>query len=734
MLTENRTFPDKLRYHHLLIAVLIILFALSLRFIVIYQRAASDVSFVPQVGTDHHLYLNNGQGILDGTFPNAPFLFHPGPSYVFAGIYTLLGSQNFVLLTFVIALIDSLTCGFLIASAWLLSKEAWGGYLAGGIYAVYPVAIFYATTPLIAPLAAFYVSGFILFTLWQKDELSLWRTVILGVFAGLIAIHRLNLAPMVALYGLWLLMQHFSWRQRILHGLVFGIVTATIIAPFTYLNYVNSDGDFILIATTGSAELYMANNRDSAGRHGRTIAHEHVDMAYAQAILRDLRVAPEHFWGLWAYKFALFWSDIEPGNNLNFDTARENAALLNLLPLRFTALMFGGLIGLSLLWYQDRRTTIYLALMIAWICFGYVLVFAFGRIRFPVVVPMTLLSAYTLISVGQILRTREIGWQHLLKRHLFAVMMLVLLIIFVNWALFPEPKLPPERTYSDLPQDAVRVDAHFGEVTLVGWRYLDEWNYVRDGWIPVFESYAVELFWQISDPTDTDYNFFIAYIDEGQRYDAIDTPLGAVSFPSTTTDEWQVGQIYGEVINLRLDDDVPQERSAQIRVGVWYWDDNGEIANVPLDNGEANLLIQHIAVFNNSQVPPPPDLPASDFRFGDLIVLRGYELPESAHVGETITVSFYWEALQNINEDYSLFLHVDDAAGETVKQGDNRPIPQLFSYNWMVAYPLSSELPLAMPDIDGTYQIYAGLYNSMGRLLVESPDNRILLGTIIVEE
>jgi len=732
-MSQNRTFPEKLRYQHLLVAVLIVLFALALRFIVLYQRAESDFTFIPQPGTDHHFYLESAQGVLDGTFPAAPFLFHPGPSYVFAGIYTLIGSQNFILLTFVIVLIDSLTCGFLIASGWLLSKRAWGGYLAGGIYALYPVAIFYATTPLIAPLAAFFASGFILFTLWQRENLTLWRTMILGIFAGLIVIHRLNLAPMIALYGLWLLMHHFSWGQRILHGLIFGFITIAIIAPFTYLNYINSDGEFILIARTGPAELYMANNRDSAGRHGRTIAHENIDMSYEAAVLRDMRVAPEHFWGLMAYKFALFWSNIEPGNNLNFDTARENSTILNAIPLRISLLAVIGLLGLSALWYQDRQSAIFFGLMIAWMCFGYVLVFAFGRIRFPAVVPMCLLAAYGLVTAFDALRMRDIDTGRLFKRYSFSVIGLIVLFIFVNWSLFPEPKLPLERTYSELPADAVRVDAYFGEVTLVGWRNLDEWAYVRDGWIPLFESYAVELFWQINEPTDTTYNFFIAYIDNEQRYDAVDAPLGAVSFPETTTDEWQPGRIYGEIINLRLDDDVPQERSAQIRVGVWYWSESGELIDVPRDNGEQNILIQHIALFNNGRIPSPPELPSVDINFADLIALRGYTLPETAAPGETITVSFYWEAVNNITEDYRLFLHVIDENGETTTQGDNRPVPELFSYNWMVGYPLYSELPLPMPETPGTYEIYAGLYNDAGRLAVDAPDNRILLGTAIVE-
>ncbi|GAB5491076.1 MAG: hypothetical protein Phog2KO_12910 [Phototrophicaceae bacterium] len=732
MIDNNQTFPNKLRYRHLMVAVLLILFAFSLRIILIYHRAEADPSFVPELGRDHRFYIDSALGVLDGTFPVQPFWFHPGPSYIFAGIFALLNTDNFVLLTFVIALIDSLTCGFLIGSGWLLTKRAWGGYLTGAIYALYPVAIFYATTPLIAPLAAFFVSGFIFFTLWQGEKLSLWRSIIIGLFMGLIAINRLNLVPLADLYVLWLLMQAITWRQRILHSLIFMLMTATVIAPFTMINYRLSGGDFIPIATTGTTEIYMGNNRDSAGRHSLTFAFRNNDLPYNEALLRDIQVAPEHFIGLMTYKFASFWSGAEPGNNLTFDRARVNSSLLSVLPMRFSWLTVLGLLGLSVLWYRNKQQFIFLGFMVAWICFGYVLVFAFGRIRFPVVVPMTLLSGFSLVSLYNIITDRT-SWEQAFKQYRLPLLAIIALMIFVNWTLYPSVKLPLERTYADLPPDAVRVDAQFGDVQLVGWRNLEQWNDIENGWIPVRKSYAVELFWQVTEPTDIIYNFFIAYIDEGQRYDAVDTPLGTVSFPYRETPHWRDNQIYGEIISLRLDEDIPQARSAQIRVGVWYWDTEGLIVNVPANNAEDNILIQTIAVFDENNIPPAPDLPPSDLVFGEQIALLGYDIASSASPDEVIPLVFAWEARQNITEDYRLFLHVVDDNGEIVTQGDNRPIPNLLSYNWMPNYPLSSELSLTMPSSAGTYSIYAGLYNNAGRLTVDAPDNRVLLGTISVE-
>ncbi|MEO1289810.1 MAG: hypothetical protein AAFV93_18770 [Chloroflexota bacterium] len=731
MTTNAPSFLHRLRYHHLMVAVLIVLSAFALRSVAIYQRAVSDPTFIPQIGTDHQFYLESAKGVLDGTFPTDAFYFHPGPSYLFAGIYTLFGSTDFILLTFVIALIDALTCGLIIGASWLVSQRAWGGYLAGILYAIYPVAIFYATTPLIAPLATFFVAGLTFFILWQKQKVTLWRTIILGIFAGLLAIHRLNLAPLAGLYLLWLLMLTIQWRTRILHTTIFTVLIVAIIAPFTYLNYQNSGGDFIPIATTGSAELYMANNRDSAGRHGITFAHEHIDMAYGQALIRDAQVAPEHFFGLLGYKFALFSSHLEAGNNLNFGTSQLHSPILRF-PISFPVIAILGLLGLSIAWHQEKQIAIFLGLMIAWMCFGFVLVFAFGRIRFPVVVLLIILSSYTLITIWDAIRANQLIL--LLKRHLVAIIAIMLLYGFSTWALFPTPKLPPERIYADLPSDAVRLDVQFDGVTLVGWRSLDEWDYVNNGWIPIFESYAVELFWQVNQPTDISYNFFLAYIDDNQRYDAIDTPIGTVSFPTYTTDSWQAQQILGEIVTLRLDDDIPQERSAQIRLGVWYWSEDGLIINVPANSGEPNILIQTIAVFNNAQIPDTSDLPTRDVVFGDLITLRDYDVPTTGTIGETIMIPFTWEATNNITDDYRLFVHVVDEEGNIVTQADTRPIPHLQTNNWMVGYVMQHSIALLLPDITGTYEIYAGLYNNSNRLSVDAPDNRLLIGTIQISE
>lgn len=729
------TFPHQLRYRHLLIALVILSLALTLRCVLLVQRADADARFMPQAGTDHYNYAYNALGILDGTFPTTPFYYHPGPYYSFALMYALTRSDSIVILTIAIAMLDTLTCGVLIACAWLLTRKAWTGYLVGILYALYPIAIYYATMPLIAPLAAFLLALFIALVLWQQSYVRWWRTILIGLVGGLLALHRLNLAPILGLYLLLLWVDsHLALKTRLGHSLLATVVAIIVIAPITWHNFQASGGDFIPIATTGELELYMGNNRDSAGRHSNTLAMQNLDLPYYAALQRDMRAAPEHFWGLLLYKFALFWSGLEPGNNHTFDHVRE-ISFLDALPLRFHHLVILAAFGYFSLVQDNRRLAAFFGMMIAWLCFGYVLVFALGRIRFPTVIPLLVVASYGMSALHDtLMQAPRLRWQGL-RRYLIPLIPLVLLLLFVHWALFPAPKLPPERRYGQLPAETVVLNAQFDTVRLLGWRTLDQWDFVRDGWIPVHQAYTVELFWQVTEKTDIRYNFFLAYIDEGRRYDAIDMLIGAVSFPEHTTDEWEVGKIYGEIVSVRLDDDIPQARSGQIRAGVWYWDDEGLIVNVPTQSDLPNIALQTIAVFDTSQIAMASDETSPAMVFGEQIALLDYSLPPSAQAASTIDIDFEWQARQNMTRDYRLFLHLTDTDGQIVRQNDRRLLPDLSTLNWAVGYPLTSAMPLTMPDMSGNYSIYMGIYDDDGRLWLDddSQNDSLLLGTIRVE-
>lgn len=732
-MTPQPTFPNRLRYQHIAIALLIVLLAYFLRVTVLVQRADADEQFMPFAGSDPYTYVQQAQGILDGTFPpeDSAFFHHPGPPYVFATIFRLVG-DSVPMLFLVIALLDALTVGWLIACGWLLTQRAGGGYLTGLIYAIYPSAIYYGTTGVLATQAIAFLAPLIFLTLWQREKLAWWRTPLMGVLAGIMSLIRVNFLPFMGLSALWILAHPAKWTTKIAHVMILIIVTGVTISPATLHNY-RAEGKFIPVVNIGNMELYWANNRDSAAQNDLVPAVEAIDLPYADALKRDIRFTPTRFLSLLGYKLALFWNHLEVPNNVNFYRGQDAAPILRLIPLNFTVLAVFGLLGLAALWHEDKAAFLFFGVMGGWMVTSFLMVWIYGRLRHPAAIPLILLAAYLAVRVVDGIR-HGINIPQLLRRYLLPIMGIVALVIFSNWTLYPLPKLPIKRDYNQLPSDALVLDVLFEDVRLVGWRPLPNyWPAATDGYAPVFESYIVELFWEITEPTTTQYNFYIAYIDNEQRYTGVDRPIGAVSFPHRTTETWQTGTIHGEVVGFRMDDDVPQERSGQVRIGVWTADDNGNISNISTAANQGFFVLDTLAVFNPYVPREIPELPVSDLIFGDMIALRAYVIPTNAAPNETITLQLVWEALRDVPDNYTLFLHVVDDSETIVAQIDPQPMPQLLTDNWIPEYPLYSELSLTMPDATGTYRLYAGLYNAGGRLTVDAPDNRVLLETIEVE-
>jgi hypothetical protein len=423
------------------------------------------------------------------------------------------------------------------------------------------------------------------------------------------------------------------------------------------------------------------------------------------------------------YKFALFWDAGDVGNNVDFNDALAGSALLRL-PLTVPLLSLFALPALALLWREDRRLALLFGLMIANLCATFLLVFVFGRLRHPVTPLLVLLAAY---SITQLLSAER---RIVLRRFLLAAGMVALLLLGSRWVLNPAPRLPAERTYSSLPQDARVLDARFGEVILRGWRPVRGWESGFRQWAHAGEAYAIELFWQVTQPVSNEYLFNLRYQHGGEARAEISERLGVVSFPEFPTPLWDTETIYGEIVSLRFTHEVDGYEAGQIRIGVWYWDSEGLIVNVPFSAETNDIALQSVAIYGASG---SGSVPADALLFGEQIALTQVQVPEVIRTGEQVTVRLHWMASAEIERDLHLFLHLEDASGTLVAQHDGLPVPDLTSAAWMPGYELVGEYTLTLPDRAGEYRLYAGLYDQAGRLSVQAPDNRPLLLTLSAE-
>lgn len=716
----------------ILIAVLIVLLAYALRAVVVWDRAHNDPVFdPPPEGSDQLHYLAYAAGWEAGTWPDGPFWYQPGLVYYFVGIRALVG-HSLANLRLVTSLTGALACGFMIGAGWLLTRRVWGGYLAGLLLAFYPVAIFFATEPLDTGLSTFYVALFLFLMLWQREKLAAWRSAALGLTLGLAIISRTNLALLGPAWLLFLALYVPKRRALIAHAALSFATLSLAIAPVTLWNW--QAGSSQLITRVGMEEIYRASSRDSPGIYvSRLPAFDVVDDGqYAQALLNDLRRDPRHFIELQLRKLSLFWSALEPGNNIEYAASGENASpLLRAIPLDFRILSIIGLLGLIALLDADRRLGIILAAMVAALFLGVMTIWVEARVRQPITIPLIAAAAFLAVHLAS-------NPRRFARRYTLPLLLLLGISACFDWAI---DNLPQQRPVAALPAGLRPLDVTFDhKLRLVGWRPLDEWPAAGRGWGEFRRSYVIDLYWQLLEPTADDYNMYIAYRD-GERYAGRDTVIGAISYRPRPTSTWQPGDIYHEIMGFRLPPSIPAGRGGEITLGVYrvegeftYTSDTRKVINVPatsLPGQPGFIVLQPFAVFDLHQPPAVPDgLTPSSLVFGDKIALKGFDIQAQ----DGLTLSLHWEALAEIDADYSLFVHVMDASSQLAAQFDGQP--RLPTSVWPPGYPLIDSLTLPAPP--GQYQVFIGFYDpaTLERLPAGVPDNRPLLASLnhLVEE
>ncbi|MEA3345202.1 MAG: hypothetical protein U9Q78_02985, partial [Chloroflexota bacterium] len=138
------------------------------------------------------------------------------------------------------------------------------------------------------------------------------------------------------------------------------------------------------------------------------------------------------------------------------------------------------------------------------------------------------------------------------------------------------------------------------------------------------------------------------------------------------------------------------------------------------------------------------------FQLGECFALRGYELtPRELRPGEELHLTLYWQALQKVDRDYTVFVHLlqsphpldiggSEGGGRMWDQADAQPLggdyPTSF---WGSGELIRDEYLLSLPSQapPGAYDIEVGMYllSSGERLPVRDaegvrvPEDRIVI-------
>ncbi len=241
-----------------------------------------------------------------------------------------------------------------------------------------------------------------------------------------------------------------------------------------------------------------------------------------------------------------------------------------------------------------------------------------------------------------------------------------------------------------------------GRMEMVGYQY--EPDVIAPG-----ESVYLTVYLQTTQPITTGFQTEInlTYIQDEWVW-AWKRDLTPRSVPGSL---WLPGEIIPERFELVTEETIPYG-AYKLQV---FWNDVGDGPLWPIyrDNDKNvldRILLGYIAV------PPPVDdtgATAVNARFGDQITLSGYEVLGETTQGKTIEIRLYWQAVRPPDDNYFVFIHLLDAAGQLVVNHDGQPMDGRFATRaWQPGITVPDNHPLLLPpDLPpGNYQVMVGLY------------------------
>ncbi len=150
--------------------------------------------------------------------------------------------------------------------------------------------------------------------------------------------------------------------------------------------------------------------------------------------------------------------------------------------------------------------------------------------------------------------------------------------------------------------------------------------------------------------------------------------------------------------------------------------------------------INYAWIYPTPQKIPDELLPAQyvqSAQLGDAVLFLGYDIEGEFKPGQIVHLTLFWQALQPMEEDYTVFTHLIDGEGNIWEQKDNPPVDGFYpTTQWEKGEIVRDQYNLVIsPDAPpGEYQIEVGMYlaETGERLEVRGeegplPENRILL-------
>lgn len=324
-----------------------------------------------------------------------------------------------------------------------------------------------------------------------------------------------------------------------------------------------------------------------------------------------------------------------------------------------------------------------------------------------------------LAALGVALQTRpEVDWRALGRRTLVALGLSALVLLVLSWRIMPPAQriLLPNRP-ALLTVEGVRHEALVaGEVAKA----------------------QIELLASTALPAPIGYTLQLIDPLSGEVLAAVDR------WSKRRPERWPVGEGVAQELSLNIPEDAPANYVLWLALSLW-WHDGVNFSPLSLNAGEWQQLTETLVKMSEVVLLAPTAEAIGDvgnfFAMG--FNLQESDIPERARAGETLTVTFGWQAKTDGQENWQQFLHFTHEESGALWNHDQPPLGErLPTHHWYAGLVDQERWQFTLPaDLaPGRYQVHTGLYRlSDGQRApawdeagMPWPDAKVALGTIEV--
>jgi 4-amino-4-deoxy-L-arabinose transferase-like glycosyltransferase len=290
----------------------------------------------------------------------------------------------------------------------------------------------------------------------------------------------------------------------------------------------------------------------------------------------------------------------------------------------------------------------------------------------------------------------------------------------------PSPRLPAGQAELVIPH---RLDWRLGDIAILR-GYTVSPDVVAPG-----ERVIVTLYWEPIRRPERNYTAFVHLFGENNTLvGARDTYPGLGNDPTLY---WLPGEVIVDAIPVPVSEEAAGPILLEIEAGL-YDLETGE--RLPIVDSAGNMLaypvIGTVKLKGTTAAPQVPDY-SLGVAFSGGARLEGYNLSAlELSPGSSLTLTLFWASAGPLPADYTVFVHLVDATGQIVSQGDGPPCRGRYPTSaWGEGEYFDDVHVLTLPSdlASGSYTLLVGLYNPVDntRLALEDGGDAVHLEQVI---